>query len=567
MVSRVGCLILALSCAAAMGAEQQEPKPYLKARPDAVRAWQADRFGMFLCWGPVSLTGREIGWSRGAPPWGRRPGVRGGRGPTPAAIYDALYTKWTPDRFDARAWAKVATDAGMRYMIFLVKHHDGFCLYDTKLTDYRSTGPASAWKVDAMKAVADACHEAGLKLFIYYSQPDWHHPDFLGEHHERYVEYLHGQVRELLTGYGRVDGLWFDNLRGVAPATAKLWDAERLFEMARTLQPHLLINNRCGLPGDFDTPEQRIGRFENQRPWESCITLGTQWAWKPDDRIKPLRECIHTLVRCAGGDGNLALNTNPMPDGRIEPRQAARFREIGQWLARHGESIYGTRGGPFRHAPWGASTFKHTTVYLHILRWEADPIRLPPLGKKIVGSRLLTGGSATVRQDDEGVAIAVPEAHRQEIDTIVALELDGPASEIAPSRVASGSVAAGKPARASNHFQNSATYAPGKAFDDDFDTRWGCDWGTKAAWLEVDLGKPTAVARALLCEPYGRVRKFELQCRNSEDEAWRTFHSGTTIGERRVVTFEPVTARFVRLSLTTTEGPSIWEFQLFPPSK
>ncbi|GAF93742.1 unnamed protein product, partial [marine sediment metagenome] len=278
------------------------------ARPADLQWFRDAKLGMFVCWGPVTLTGKEIGWSRGAPPWGRRPGMRGGTGATPADVYDSLYKKWKPDQFDARQWVRVAKDAGAKYMIFLVKHHDGFCLYDTKLTDYKSTGPESAWKVDVMKQIADACHEAGLKLIVYYSQPDWHHPDYLSDQHGRYITYLHGQIRELLTGYGRIDGLWFDGLRARGDERhadkyegAELWRAEELFKMARSLQPHLIINNRCGLPGDFDTPEQKIGQFQTHRPWESCITLGTQWAWKPNDRIKSPKECVDILVRCAGG--------------------------------------------------------------------------------------------------------------------------------------------------------------------------------------------------------------------------------------------------------------------------
>ncbi|NQT53674.1 alpha-L-fucosidase [bacterium] len=548
--------------AVATGAEAPAPPGHLKAAPEAMQWWRDAKLGLFVCWGPVSLTGREIGWSRGAPSWGRRKGVRGGKGPTPAAVYDKLYTKWRPDQFDAREWVQVAQDAGCRYIIFLVKHHDGFCLYDTKLTDHRSTGPASAWKVDVMKAIADACHASGIKLFVYYSQPDWHHPDYLGEHHGRYIAYLHGQVRELLAGYGRIDGLWFDGLGH----PAKDWDAEKLFRMARALQPHLIINNRCGLPGDFDTPEQRIGTFRSDRPWESCITLGTQWAWKPKDRIKSLKECIDLLVRCAGGDGNLALNTNPMPDGRVEPRQAARFREIGAWLQQHGESIYGTRGGPFLPTRGFASTHKGHTVYLHILRWPGSTITLPPIERRVVSHRVLTGGAATVKQTDAGIEVAVPKEQRHPLDTIVALTLDGPAADVKPGKLASGSVAAGKPALASNTFQNSPTYAPSKAFDDDFATRWGCDWGTKSCWLAVDLGKPTTLGRALLSEPYGRVRQFALERR--EGEKWKAFARGTTLGDRKELAFPPITARHIRLNLLRcTDGPSIWEFQLFPPGK
>lgn len=423
---------------------------FLKARPEVVESWKDMRFGMFLCWGPVSLTGREIGWSRGAPALGLRPGVRGGKGPTPADVYDSLYKKWKPDKFDAQHWVTLARDTGMKYMVFLVKHHDGFCLYDTKLTDYKSTGPESAWKVDVMKHVTDACHKHGIKLIIYYSQPDWHHPDYLGEHHDRYIKYLHGQIRELLTGYGKIDGLWFDNLRGVNPQTAKLWHAEELFKTARSIQPHLIINNRCGLPGDFDTPEQSIGRFEFDRPWESCVTLGTQWSWKPDDTIKPLKECIDILVTCAGRGGNLALNTNPMPDGRIEARQAQRFRQIGSWLNKYGDSIYGTNGGPyitkawgtrFGHTnrssasdqrPWGVTTWKDKSLYVHVLNWNRDILQLPTIDRKLVSYRSLTGPASTVVQTDEFLTISVPAQYRDTLDTIIELKFDSSLAGIDP---------------------------------------------------------------------------------------------------------------------------------------
>jgi len=559
--------VLAFCAFPTLAAEPAKKEQYLlKARPEVVAAWKDMRFGMFLCWGPVSLTGKEIGWSRGAPPWGRRPGVRGGKGPTPVEVYDNLYKKWKPDKFDARAWVQLAKDTGQKYMIFLVKHHDGFCMYDTKLTDHKSTGPESAWKIDVMKEVADACHDLDVKLIIYYSQPDWHHPDYLGENHDRYVKYLHGQIRELLTNYGRIDGLWFDNLRGVSPETAKLWDAEGLFKMAREIQPHLIINNRCGVPGDYDTPEQRLGRYQLDRPWETCMTLGTQWSWKPNDTVKSLKQAIDVLVTCAVRDGNLALNTNPMPDGRIEPRQAERFREIGQWMKKYGQSIYGTRGGPFISASWGGTTHKGNTIYLHILRWPGESVTLPPIERKIVSHSVLTGGTAEVEQTADEITITVPADRRDPIDTIVKLELDGPAADLKPGRLSSGSIATGKKATASNIFQNSKEFRPAMALDDDPNTRWGCDWGTKSAWLEVDLGKPTTFDRAIISEPYGRVQQFELQAK--EGDQWKTFHKGKTIGEHRTAKFPPVTARHVRLNLQkTTDGPSIWEFQLFTPKK
>ncbi len=296
------------------------------------------------------------------------------------------------------------------------------CLYDTKLTDYKSTSPLAAWQHDVMADVAKACHKSGLRLFVYYSQPDWHHPDYRTANHRRYIEYLHGQIRELLTNYGPIDGLWFDGLGG----KAEDWDAPKLFRLIRELQPHILINNRCGVPGDFDTPEQKIGRFQTDRPWESCITLGTQWAWKQNDRIKSFKECIDMLVRCAGGDGNLALNVSPTPDGDFEPRQLKRLEKIGQWLAKYGESIYGTRGGPFQPGDWGASTHRGSKVYVHVLKSDNGRVVLPALSAKILGSSMLTGGTPTVTQSEKAVEVTLPTEAAQSEDAIVVLNLDKP---------------------------------------------------------------------------------------------------------------------------------------------
>jgi len=547
--------LLILLAPAAHAAEQ--PWDMLTARPEVVRAWQDMRFGMFLCWGPVSLTGEEIGWSRGAPRGHGSLRVEG-QGTTPGEVYDSLYKRWKPVRFDARQWVQLARDAGQQYLIFLVKHHDGFCLYDTKLTDYKITGPESAWKHDVMADVARACHEADLKLILYYSQPDWHHPDYGTQNHQRYIAYLHGQVRELLSEYGRIDGFWFD--LGGKPED---WDSVKLFKMMRTLQPWLIINNRCGLPGDFDTPEQRLGSFRLDRPWETCMTLGTQWSWKPNDDVKSLKQCIDVLVTCAGRNGNLALDTGPMPDGQIEPRQAQRFREIGAWLKQYGRSIYATRGGPF----WGlhcATTRKDNTVYVHILQWHGDKVLLPAIPRKIVSHSLLTGGAASVRQSPEQVEITVPREHRRELDTIVALELDGPAGEPKPARILSGSLCFGQKVTASSVHPGPVGqhYLPAFAVDGDPESGWTFDPKIKSAWLEIDLGGRCTFDTAEIHERYDRIRSFRLQAK--QQDQWVTIHQGARIGEHFSTTFPPVTAQLVRLEvLDTTINPLVAEFHVF----
>ena len=514
--------------------------------------WREARYGLFVHWGPVSLEGTEIGWSR----QGKRPGT-GGTGTVPVKVYDGLYKQFNPTEFNADEWVQLAKDAGMKYIVFTTKHHDGFVNFDSKLTDYKITSPKSPFRRDIVAELAAACHKAGLRLGFYYSPPDWHHPNYRTWLHALYISYLHGQLRELCTNYGQVDVIWFDGLGG----KAKDWDAENLFRMMRSLQPDVLINNRAGFDADFDTPEQTVGQFNNQRPWESCITICQQWSWKPDDTMKTEKECLQTLVRCAGGDGNLLLNVGPMPTGKIEPRQADRLREIGRWLQQNGKSIYATRGGPIKPGQWGASTYRDNTIYLHVFDWgkAEQGLVLPAIPAKVLRSSLLTGGEVSVKQGDKEWVISVPPAARRDLDTVVVLELDRPAAEIKPVKVSSGSLAIGGKATASNVYQKMAEFGADKAIDDEDDTRWATDAGIHDAWLEVDMGRPVTINRAVVSEVIDRVQAYELQYKKGDE--WRTCASGTKIGQDATFKFEPLTARFVRLVITkASDGPTLSEF-------
>ena len=398
------------------------------APPAAIGEWQDMRFGMFIHWGPVSLKGTEIGWSRGRE--------------VPIDEYDALHKRFDPVKFDAASWARTAKAAGMKYLVITTKHHDGFCLWDSAATDFDIM--ATPFGRDVVKELSGACRKEGIAFGVYYSACDWHHPAFpLGSPGGRtknpnpdlavYDAYLQRQVTELVTRYGPLVTVWFDVPQSYGPEFGI-----PMVRKLRALQPDILVNNRAysrkekgaRLVGDYDTPEQRVGAYQDDRPWETCMTICRQWAWKPDDTMKSLEQCVSTLVTCAGGNGNLLFNVGPMPDGRIEDRQVARLEEMGAWLGRNGESIYGTRGGPVKPGPGFVTTRKGDTVYLHVLEDAPEKIVLPALPRRIVSAGVLHGGPVAVEQGAEQWTVVLPKAQRSPIDTIVKITLDGSAMDL-----------------------------------------------------------------------------------------------------------------------------------------
>jgi alpha-L-fucosidase len=415
-------------------AESAQPATETKEKRDTRMAWWREaRFGMFVHWGPVSLKGTEISWSRA----NSNPACPN-QGPIPVEVYDNLYKEFNPIGFDAKEWVAIAQASGMRYIVLTAKHCDGFCLWHSKVTDYNIS--KTSFVRDVCAELAKAAQTAGIRVGWYYSPMDWRDPDCRTEHNAKYVATMQEQLRELLSNYGRIDLLWFDTDGKPAP-----WDQKKTYGLVKQLQPHIVINNRLDLGStadyeaqqigpnaDYYTPEQRIGEFDNQRPWETCMTLGTQWSWKPNDDIKSLKECLHILIKCVGGDGNLLLNVGPMPNGKIEPRQVEVLKGIGKWLGQFGESVYGTRGGPFKPGRSLVSTCKGSVVYVHALKWNGDTITLPVLPRKIVQSCVLTGGVVQAVQTETAFYLTVAKHDQQETDTIIKLTLDGPADQIPP---------------------------------------------------------------------------------------------------------------------------------------
>ena len=403
-----------------------------------IATWRARRFGMFITWGPVTLKGTKIGWSRGKQ--------------VPLEEYDNLYKQFNPVEFDADEWVRVAEDAGMKYMVITAKHHDGFCLWPSKYTDYHIGN--TPFSRDVLRELSAACQKRAIAFGTYYCVADFRHPDYPSwkppdfpensaggktykpnPNLDRYIEHMRNQVTELIENYGPLSTMWFD-----CPRLVFAEHGIPTIEMVRKLQPGIMINERVYMPhtnvGDYSTPEQIVGGFDRVRPWETCMTLcGPQWSWKPkDDPMKSLEQCVQILLFSVGGDGNLLLNVGPMPDGRIEPRQVERLREMGKWVKKYGDGIHGTRGGPFKpDQKWGVSTCKGNEIYLFVMKWpDEGPLRLPAIAMKIKTSKALSGGKVAVRQTDSGVLVDILPDDRADIATVIKLTVDGDAFEIEP---------------------------------------------------------------------------------------------------------------------------------------
>ena len=422
--------LLAVLCLSSLAGDVKTPAGNTpRPVPERLLWWSDARFGMFIHYGPVTLTGEELSWSRA----NSNPQCPN-KGATPVEVYDNLYKRFNPTKFKADDWTGVAKEAGMKYVVLTTKHCDGFLLWDSKVDAYNIM--ATPFKRDIAAELASAGRKDGLRIGWYFSPMDWRDPDFRTERNAAFLTRMQGELREVLSRYGKIDLLWFDYDGGKA-----LYDQANTYALVKQLQPQIIINNRLDLNSeenvvmlnpnaDYYTPEQRIGSYDDQRPWETCMTLGTQWSWKPKDKIKSAAEVISILARTAGGDGNLLLDVGPMPDGRIEPRQVDVLEQIGAWMKLNSESIYGTRGGPWKPTTSFASTRKGRTIYVHVWNWPAAPLRLPDIPAKIAGAKLLGGGNVEFHQTRSGIEISVPPAQRDANDTVIVLRLNDEAMTI-----------------------------------------------------------------------------------------------------------------------------------------
>jgi alpha-L-fucosidase len=421
---------IAITTVSAETAYQPSPEN-LTARQE----FQDAKFGMFVHWGVYSVLG-DGEW------------VLHNR-KLKLNEYERLPKFFDPEKFDAQTWVALAKSAGMKYITITSRHHDGFAMFDSKVSDWNIV-QRTPYRKDPLKMLADECHRQGIKLFFYYSQLDWHNPDYYprgvtawdngrpdhGDWNSYLDAYMDGQLRELLTNYGPVGGIWFDGMWDKPNAD---WHLQKTYALIHQLQPAALIipnHHQTPKPGEDvqtferDIPGQNTAGFNtnyvsDQLPLESSNTLNDSWGFNiGDSKYKSPEELEEMLVRAAGYNSNLLLNIGPLPNGEIQPEFVDRLHAVGEWMSRYGESVYGTRGGPLAPADWGVTTHKNHTVYVHVFRWNAPLLALPPLGQKVTAAHeLVSGTTVQFTQDNNGVVLKLPPAAKAEVDRVVVLSL------------------------------------------------------------------------------------------------------------------------------------------------
>jgi alpha-L-fucosidase len=357
-------------------------------RVQRMQWWHAAKFGMFVHFGVYSTIERHE-WVMEDEAW-------------PIGPYTQHAVNFKPALNCPRAWAKLAKQAGMKYMVLTTKHHEGFCHFDTKLTNY--CAPKQGPGRDIVREYVDAARAKGLHVGFYYSLMDWHHPD--GARcatdeiaRRRFVDYTHGLIREILTIYGKIDVLWYD----VAwPLDAEGWESEKMNQMVFQLQPEIIVNNRNKLQGDFSTPEQKIVAETNGRAWESCMTLNDSWGYqRADDNWKSSRTVIRNLIQCTRDGGNYLLNIGPKPDGSIPEESVRILSEVGRWMEVNGDTIYKSDLCQVRRSNYASFTRTGNTLYMHVHFWPGEYVAISGLKVKVKSARLLkTGAEIKFTQDE-----------------------------------------------------------------------------------------------------------------------------------------------------------------------
>jgi alpha-L-fucosidase len=411
----------------------------------ARKEFQDDKFGMFIHWGASSVLGHGE-WVMN----NRNIGVN---------EYSRLINIFNPQNFDAKKWVAIAKAAGMKYITFITRHHDGFSNWDTRASDWKITN--TPYGKDVLKQLADECHKEGIKLYCYYSLLDWYRGDYQYEtgktgkgtsrkqksDWESYIRFMKAQLTELLTNYGEIAGIWFDghwdqldNDHDKTLQSKVNWHYDEIYKLIHSLQPQCLISNNHHLtpiPGeDFQAFEKDLpghnttsfgGAAISELPLETCETMNDSWGFNiTDKRYKSVKGLIQYLVKAAGYNANFLLNVGPMPDGTIQPEFVDTLKAIGKWMQQNGETIYGTRGNIIPPKDWGMITKKNNMLFMHILQKPENPsfVFIPELKDKIDKAYLFSGKKEIrFKQQAEGTFIYLDNITLDEVDTIIQIEL------------------------------------------------------------------------------------------------------------------------------------------------